>query len=105
MTRDEIEAEKQRLRSEYGRLFDELSMLLFRSDPIGLNFESNTDEYDPEARTILPQLRHCVSAKDATRVVHAEFVRWFGSDTAGEESRYQSIGEQVWKLWEGRTTA
>ena len=41
----------------------------------GTNFEDNSDEYEPEARTILPRLRSCHSADDVLQVVYAEFVR------------------------------
>jgi len=34
-------------------LFAAITAVLFRHDPIGINFEINTDEYDPEAGTIL----------------------------------------------------
>jgi len=36
----------------------------YRHDPIGINFEVNTDEYESEAGTILPKLRSCRSADD-----------------------------------------
>ena len=77
MTRQENEEEKRRLKEQYGELFDATAALLFRHDPIGINFEENLDEYEPEARTILPRLRDCYGAADVTRVVHEEFVRWF----------------------------
>jgi hypothetical protein len=35
------------------------SELLFRHDPVGINFEVNTDEYEPKAGTILPRLHAC----------------------------------------------
>jgi hypothetical protein len=62
-TRKEILQERRRLRSEYGRLFDSVAVLLFRHDPIGIAFDNeNTDEYEPETGTILPRLRGCESA-------------------------------------------
>jgi hypothetical protein len=50
---------RKRLKQEYGELFDQTSAILFRHDPIGINFEDNTGEYDPEAGTILPRLAAC----------------------------------------------
>jgi pimeloyl-ACP methyl ester carboxylesterase len=47
--------ERKRLQSDSERLFSELSAIIYRVDPIGLNVEENTDEYDREARTILPR--------------------------------------------------
>jgi hypothetical protein len=100
-TRDEILENRRRLKAEYGRLFDSLAALLYRHDPIGINFEDNSDEYEPEAGTILPRLRSCHSADDVLQVVYAEFVRWFDSATAGPQEHYKEIASEVWQLWQG----
>jgi hypothetical protein len=84
-------AKNDAARQLYGALFDDVSAILYRHDPIGINFDTNTDEYDPEARTILPRLRHCTSVDEAVVIVHEEFQRWFGAQTAGPASRYQEI--------------
>lgn len=52
-TREQILENRRRLRAEYGELFDSMAALLFRHDPIGINFDGeNTDEYEPEVETI-----------------------------------------------------
>ena len=99
-TRDEILENHRRLRAEYERLFDSLAALLYRHDPIGINF--GEDEYELEARTILPRLRSCHSADDVLQVVYAEFVRWFDSAIAGPQEHYKEIASEVWQLWQGR---
>jgi hypothetical protein len=100
-TRDEILEERRLLRLEFRELFDETVALLFRHDPIGINFDDNSDEYEPEAGTILPRLRHCQSAADVLKVVHEEFVRWFdGVATAGPQERYSQIASEIWQLWQ-----
>lgn len=99
-TREEILESRRRLRAAYGELFDSLSALLYRHDPIGINFGDNSDEYDLEAETIIPRLRTCRSAADTLQVVHAEFVRWFDADTAGTQDGYEKIASDVWKLWQ-----
>jgi hypothetical protein len=100
-SREEILAARHRLREEYGELFDSLAALLFREDPIGINYETNTGEYEPEAETILPRLRQCQTADDVCRVVHQEFVRWFGADTAGVEAAgYAGVASKIWGLWQ-----
>lgn len=99
-TREDILAVRSRLRAEYGELFDSVAALLFRKDPIGINFETNTDEYEPEAETILPRLRNCQSADDVQHVVHQEFIRWFGPDTAGTQERYTEIANDIFRLWQ-----
>ena len=91
--------DRQRLRHEYGALFDEIAATLFALDPVGIALESNSDEYEPEAGTILPRLKSCRSLDDARRVIHEEFVRWFDVDVAGPESKYQEAAERVWAVW------
>ncbi len=98
-TREEIVEERRRLKAEYRELYDQVAELLFRHDPEGINYETNTDEYEPEVGTILPRLRGCHSEDDALRVVHEEFVRWFGADTAGRRERYAKIATEIWQLW------
>jgi hypothetical protein len=67
---------------------------------MGINFETNADEYDPEVGTILPRLRSCTSSEDVCRVVHEEFVRWFTPDIAGRRDHYAQIGREIWELWQ-----
>lgn len=97
-TRDEILAEEQRLKAEYGQLFDDLLAKFFADDPMRINFEVNRDEYSPEIRTILPRLHECQSEYDAQRVIHEEFTRWFGDP--GPEAHYANVASQVWKRWQ-----
>ena len=91
---------RRRLRADYGELFNSMSALLYQHDPIGMNFKDNTDEYQPEAETILPRMRNCYSEGDVLQVVHAEFVRWFDRATAGPPEHYKKIAKDVWQLWQ-----
>lgn len=102
-TREQIQAENKTLREEYGDLFDSAAEVLFRHDPIEINFEYNTDEYEPEVRTILPRLKTCASAGEVRSVVNQEFQKWFGSDLAGSEEAYQKISEELWALYQQRS--
>lgn len=98
-TREDIVAENKRLKAQYGRLFDDVAEVLFRHDPIGINFEDNTDEYEPEARTILPRLRTCANSDEVVAVVFEEFQKWFGPQIAGGKERYSSLSEEIWLRW------
>ena len=101
-TREEIAAENRRLKAEYGTLFREMTEICFRHDPIDINFEDNSDEYEPEVRTILPRLKTCADRDDVVKVVHEEFQKWFGPDTAGPIENYRSLGNEIWQLWNER---
>ena len=97
--KEEIVAGTRRLKAEYGELFDAVAEILFRHDPIEINFEDNTDEYYPEARTILPRLKSCRSSEDVMTAVHEEFQRWFDLDIAGPRENYANIANEVWAVW------
>jgi hypothetical protein len=86
-------------RKQYGKLFDQVSALLFRHDSIGINFDTNTDEYDPEARTILPRLGRCESEADVLRVIVEEFHRWFGEDIREAQADYNQIAADIWRVY------
>lgn len=90
-----LRQERQMLRHAYQGLFDEISALLFLHDPIGINFDDNTDEYEPEVGTILPRLRQSSTVDELTRIVHEEFVRWFGRDVAGPIGKYIEIAREM----------
>lgn len=98
-TRKEILEKRRRLKAEYGKLFDKIAAQLFHRDPIGIGAGAPADEYEPETGTILPRLRNCHSEDDARKVVHEEFVRWFGVETAGPEESYREISSEIWQLW------
>lgn len=99
-TGEQIRQERRQLKAEYGKLYDAVSEILFRHDPIGINFGRNSDLYEPEVGTILPRLNDCISVSHARKMIHQEFVRWFDSDIAGPEARYEEIAEKVWATWQ-----
>ena len=72
-----------------------LAEILFEEDPIGINFGDNTDEYEPEAGTILPKLRDCETVEDIQALLYSEFVRWFDLPTAGPPERYRGAAERI----------
>lgn len=78
-----------------------IEALLFRHDPIGINFEKNTDEYRPEAQTITLRLPEATSADDVRRITHEEFVHWFDVETAGPPEQYSAIAQEIWALTSG----
>ncbi|MHB1405537.1 MAG: hypothetical protein ACYCV0_08095 [Desulfitobacteriaceae bacterium] len=94
------EGERQRLKAFYKELYFEISEILFRHDPIGINFEDNTDEYEPEVSTILPRLASANSINEVRLIIYEEFVKWFDKDLAGPEEIYSDIAEEVWKAWQ-----
>lgn len=99
-TAEELKIERQTLRREYGEeLYDKVLEILFQNDPIGINFEFNTDEYEPEVDTILPRLKEARSPEDLQGIIHREFVRWFDADIAGPKAKYARIAQEVWNAY------
>jgi len=91
---------RQSLKAAYGSLYSEVSRLLREDDPISLiAMGAPDDEYDPEVSTILPRLREANAAVDVQRIVHEEFVRWFGADIAGPLTDYADVAARIWDTW------
>lgn len=95
-----LQNEQGRVDPAFVQLYDEVLAILFNHDPISINFGENTDEYAPEARTILQRLRETESPEGLTGIIHEEFVNWFDIDMAGPRARYVHIAHDVWKAWQ-----
>jgi hypothetical protein len=98
----EIEAAKRQRFAQTATqrdLVTEVSRILFEADPIGINFESNTDEYDAEAETVVIGLAGARSADDVRSLTHEAFVQWFDPQTAGPAERYTSVAAAIWDAW------
>jgi hypothetical protein len=94
-----MKSDRDALRLPFGAVFDEVSAALFAADPVGINFGDNTDEYDPEAGTILPRLQEAHSADTVQVIVYEAFCRWFGKEDAGDIGRYDEVSEIIWEAW------
>jgi len=90
-------------RKEFGELFDEVSRILYRHDPMSLaRCGAPADEYDIEASTILSRLNDCNTAHDSRKVIHEEFAHWFGANLAGAEETYDDAAHEIWDAWQNR---
>lgn len=76
-----------------------ISAALFEADPVGINFETNT-EYESEAETIvMVALPSAEGPKDVQALIYEAFVQWFDVETAGFLERYDSVADDIWCLW------
>ena len=80
-----------------------IACLLFDQDPVRINFVDNTDEYRTEAETITLRLPQTSTKAELLRIVHEEFVMWFGESTAGPVTRYERIASEIWALLDNGT--
>jgi hypothetical protein len=92
---------RELLKKQYGILFESVSIALFEADPMGLNFESNTDEYEPEVGTILPRLAKSICVQDVEKIVYEEFCHWFSVKDAGPKETYGPVASKIWEIWLG----
>jgi hypothetical protein len=68
------------------------------SDPIDLlEIGAPSDEYSPEIWTIVPRLASVERLDDVVTVLHEEFIRWFGDDTAGPRHAYEAPARRIWE--------
>jgi hypothetical protein len=96
------------LTAESRDLVDEVAALLFRADPAGINFGSNTDEYESEAEVIVLGLEGTTGAEDVAELAQRVFSVWFDADIAGPVERYGPVAAEIWDAWlrrQGSATA
>jgi hypothetical protein len=94
----QILARRRSLKRKFGNLYDEVLTIVSRHDPVVIS--GVPDEYVPEVDTILPLLERAQSKSDVRRIVHREFVDWFGARIAGPESRYAEVAGEIWDAWQ-----
>lgn len=80
-------------------LVTDLASMLFVADPIGLDSGTNTDEYLPEAETVVIGLPPTAGPDDVLTLLHTTFVTLFDSDIAGPRNRHTELAGRIWKHW------
>jgi hypothetical protein len=94
-----MSSDRKEIKKQYGKLFDAISAALFEADAIGINIGDNTDEYDPEAGTIIPRLKTAKSAEDVEIIINEEFIKWFGQEYSSSNNEYKLVSEKIWLIW------
>lgn len=75
-----------------------VAALLFEFDPMGVNFEETTDEYDRQARTIVLRASTAfspLSIEELTDLVYDVFINWLGLDVAGSRDSYVELAADL----------
>jgi len=94
---------RDRVKATYPQLFDEITAILGTYDPLGIVSDENSDEYESETGTILPRLEQATSATDVERIVHDEFLDWFGEafrTMVGAEHDLRAAARAIWAAWQ-----
>jgi hypothetical protein len=80
-------------RRKYKALIAAVKATIDAADPIGLlELGAPIDEYEPEVGSIVPRVLKAADIAEVHRIVHEEFIRWFGVDTAGPIANYDGSG-------------
>jgi len=95
---DEAANNRKILKKHDPLLFKKVAEILFKHDPMGIDYEVNSNEYEPEAGTIIPRLVTCSNFIEARKVIYEEFIRWFYDDV-GSESEYTEVAKEIWDTW------
>lgn len=85
---------RSELKRAQPQLFHEVTTLLNSADPIRIG------QYDAATATIIPRLRHEDSVADVQRIIHSEFVLWFGEKSAGSADTYAMTATRIWEVWQ-----
>ena len=85
-------------KEEMASLIRDVSAILFECDPMCLNFGTNSDEYDPEAVTIISMLKNTETENDSIEAIVDTFRRWFGEDHSEykNDRKYISMAHRIW---------
>lgn len=95
-----MSSERERIKNEYGSLYFKIRDILFKYDPMEINFEDNTDEYEPEVDTIVVRLNEAGSEDKVLDIVYEELCKWFSITMVGERETpvYRNIAREIWSL-------
>jgi len=92
--------QRRKIKTEgLGQLYDILTDILFRHNPVGLPRTPGVrDDYGSPVGTLIPSLETAKSADEVQIMLLIEMARWYGKDS-GPESMYGDISRDIWKAW------
>ena len=87
-------------RTRLAGVIEQVSAILFGLDPIGINCETNLDEYDPEACAIISTLKNKVSVDDVAAVVIDTFKHYFDRDISANmtDLEWTNAVQGIWNI-------
>lgn len=92
-----IDRPEKATKRRYEALVAAVERAINEADPTGLlEIGAPPDEYAPEIGTIVPRLTSVDRLDDVVAVLHEEFIRWFGDDTAGPRHAHEASARRIW---------
>ena len=85
---------------------DKISAILFKHDPVNLDFVDNTDEYDSEARMILEQIHIASDVDELEKIIIKIFITMFNDDRIVDRSKadWKKTAEEIWDVNQENTS-
>ena len=91
-----IELSTESVEVAYGSQFNELQTIINKYDPMNLFcFGAPEHEYSLEVKTIIIQLDKGMTIQQVLKLIHQEFIRWFGVKSTGSISEYSEMSSDV----------
>lgn len=88
------------LQKEYGKFYRDVSDIVFRHNPIELDGNRNTGEYDPEVDVLLSRIREAENLNALQELLFEVFLADFGEESCGGRERYNIAASEIWKAYE-----
>ncbi|WP_420378768.1 hypothetical protein [Gilvibacter sp.] len=91
-----LESDLRTVVARFGDKLKELIKIINRHDPMDLiAIGCPSDEYLPEARTLIVQLDERQTEREIQTLVHNEFKHWFSSESAGSIEKYHGLAKDI----------
>lgn len=90
----------------YIKFMNDLTAVFLKHNPMRGISPRGPDEYFSEALGIMPRLLDCTSPSEAAKAAYDEFVSkfkgaWYANYGGAPLESYQTIGSEVWRIWQG----
>lgn len=99
---DMKESEYRAIREkDHPKEFIDINLVLFKYDPIGLNFDTNFDEYEGEARRILERYKEAKDEEQLAAIIKQVFIEQFDEKLASRyitTEAYLSMAKEIWAI-------
>jgi len=88
------------LQKEYGNFYRAVSDIVFRHNPMELDGNHNTGDYDPEIDMFLSRIREAENLSALQELLFEVFLTDFGEENCGSRERYDVAASEIWKAYE-----
>jgi len=88
------------LQKEYGNFYRTVSDILFRYNPMELDGNHNTGDYDTEIDVLLSRIGEAEHLTALQELLWEIFQTDFGAEICGSRERYDGAASEIWKAYQ-----